>query len=164
MQSGLRKSRKDFLKMLEYIESGGKFNKESIEGPLICFTKFEDGKLFIRDGLHRLCAVQIGRRYPPSGFEEFTLEPDEYMIEEMTYSMFLEINLDKGFYTPFDPRTHVRKPDFSDFKNKVLQLLSDKKDPTEFILSNSKSYLIERNENMNSINKIYAKHLFDKNW
>ena len=82
--------------------------------PLIAIARFPDGRMMIRDGHHRCLATYIGGRA--------SLRHDEYSIETYTYEMYAEINFEKGFVTPFDPRTEVRVPDFTAFRQEVFQL------------------------------------------
>lgn len=83
--------------------------------PLIQISRFPDGQDFIHDGHHRLVTTWIGGR-------KFIL-PQEYEITNWTYDDYLEINLPKGWMTPFDPRTHCRKPDLHEFKKHIRSLI-----------------------------------------
>jgi len=153
MQSGLRLPKDEFESMLNYVASGGLFDSNSIDGPLICLTEFEDGQLFIRDGLHRLCAV-LSRRIGIVNLQDHVLDSSEYFIENMSYSMFKDINLDKMWITPFDPKTEVRKSDFYSFRQSVLNLISRNINPIDFILSNSNKYSVTRTKEFDSVQSI----------
>ena len=79
----------------------------------IAIACFPDGRMMIRDGHHRCLATYIGGRA--------YLRHDEYSLEAYTYEMYAEINFEAGFVTPFDPRTEVRVPDFTAFRQEVFQ-------------------------------------------
>lgn len=83
----------------------------------IAINKFEDGKLYVRDGHHRVCAAII------VGID--SLLDCEYEVEEFKYADYMCENLRNGFLTPFDPRTQCRLSNFFDFKNQATQLLED---------------------------------------
>ena len=88
---------------------------------LIVITEFEDGTRFIHDGHHRVLAALIaGRNF---------LSDLEYVIWKFKYSQYMEINFDKGFVTPFDPRTEVRLADFGNFKKNAMELYSKDENP-----------------------------------
>lgn len=152
MQNGFRLPGEEILKMAARVYWGGKFSAETLarynpnRTSLIAITEFEDGQMFIRDGFHRVVAIIIGRTGSPVGYTGLKygadLFEDEYVIEPMTYAMFLEINIENGWYTPFDPRTEVRKADFFDFKNEVLK--TDKSKLHDFITQNKHRYAVPR--------------------
>jgi hypothetical protein len=83
--------------------------------PLIHIARIvDDGSLLVHDGHHRTVAVwRGGRRF---------LDPEEYIIAEYTYQQYIDVNFDRGWYTPFDPRTECRLPDFKEFKESVRRL------------------------------------------
>lgn len=121
-QSGFRHP-SQIQNMVELISVGGKFDLPTLEKyssgkdiRLINISRFEDGRLFIHDGHHRVAAVYLGgRKY---------LYDDEYVIKDWTYSEYLEINFEKKWVTPFDPRTEVRVPDYGDYKKYVYTQLN----------------------------------------
>lgn len=124
MQNGIRDA-DQIVKMIEFVKSGGIFNEttlrannnrqSSVTPPLVKITRFEDGLLAVHDGFHRTFSVwYAGRQF---------LLPEEYQIEDWTYAAYLEINFRNGWYTPFDPRTEVRLPDFGNFKKQVRKIL-----------------------------------------
>ena len=80
----------------------------------ITLVRFEDNKIYIRDGHRRLCAAVI------AGANK--LFDCEFRIEESTYDRYKEAHYETGWFTPFDPRTHCRLPDFFDFKTKAESL------------------------------------------
>jgi hypothetical protein len=154
MQDGFRLPEQQILEMIRFVEYGGKFTTENLikHNPnrlsLIAITQFEDLQLFIRDGFHRTAAIILGRHGSDIPQTSVLFE-DEYVIEPMTYDMFLEINIRNGWYTPFDPRTEVRKADFFDFKEEVIGLVETSKlDSTinEFILENKDRYAVPRQD------------------
>jgi len=99
----------------------------------IAIAHFPDGRRMIRDGHHRSLATYLGGRT--------YLRHDEYRLEAYTYEMYAEINFEVGFVTPFDPRTEVRVPDFTAFRQEVFQLYA--RNPAEavaFIRQNKVRY------------------------
>ena len=104
--------------MSKHVEKGGYWDIESLEkyskenkikvAPLIQITQFEDGKQFIHDGHHRIVATVLsGRDY---------LLPDEFCVTEWRYKDYDVLAAENGWFTPFDPRTHVRLGDFLPYK------------------------------------------------
>ncbi len=142
MQDGFRLSCGQLEGMVRYVADGGRFDVESLakhnpkRTSLVAITEFEDGKRYIRDGLHRTAVVLLARDVP-------VLFEGEYVIEHMTYEMFLRANIGQQWYTPFDPRVEVRKADFFDFKEEVLLRLDDE-GVVEFIISNKARYAVDR--------------------
>lgn len=104
--------------MAKHVENGGFWDRESLElyskengiktSPLIQISQFEDGRRFIHDGHHRTIATILGKR-------DF-LTPDEFEVTLWQYKDYNVLAPEKGWYTPFDPRTHVRLGDFLDYK------------------------------------------------
>lgn len=89
----------------------------------ITLIKFEDEKIYIRDGHRRLSAVfRVGA----------DLLDVEYKIEDSTYKRYMEAHYHTGWFTPFDVRTHCRLPDFFDFKDKALQIHQEIMSMVEF--------------------------------
>ncbi len=102
------RDRKSIEPMVDFVKEGRIFR--CADKP-IAITQFQDGDMYIRDGHRRLCAMILaGAR----GILEC-----EYVIEQMTYEKYLEFAPDNGWYTPFDPRTECRLPDFFEFKAKL---------------------------------------------
>jgi len=100
---------------------------------LIAIARFPDGRMMIRDGHHRCLATYIGDRA--------YLRHDEYVVETYTYEMYAEINFEKGFVTPFDPRTEVRVPDFTAFRQEVFRLHArNPEEAVAFIRQNKSRY------------------------
>jgi hypothetical protein len=100
---------------------------------LIAIAHFPDGRLMIRDGHHRCLATYIGGRA--------YLRHDEYIVETYTYEMYAEINFEAGFVTPFDPRTEVRVPDFTAFRQEVFRLYAhNPEEAVAFIRQNKSRY------------------------
>jgi hypothetical protein len=89
--------------------------------------------MMIRDGHHRCLATYIGGRA--------YLRHDEYLVEAYTYEMYAEINFEAGFVTPFDPRTEVRVPDFTAFRQEVFRLYArNPEEAVAFIRQNKSRY------------------------
>jgi hypothetical protein len=100
---------------------------------LIAIACFPDGRMMIRDGHHRCLATYIGDRA--------YLRHDEYVVETYTYEMYAEINFEAGFVTPFDPRTEVRVPDFTAFRQEVFRLYAHNPDEAiAFVRQNKSRY------------------------
>ena len=137
--------------MVRFVQSGGRFSQTMLRKhnldrtTLIVLTRFEDGKLYIRDGIHRIFSIWMAGRA--------SLFSSEYDVEEMTYDLYLRINFEKGWVTPFDPRTHVRLADFWDFKRQVMDLWKQGKedDAKLYISRHSDQYCIPRTEEHNHI-------------
>jgi len=144
MQDGFRLHREQLCVMTQFIADGGRFNHESLSEhnpqrtSLIAIVEFEDGRKFIRDGLHRTTVILFARDVP-------CLFEEEYVIEKMTYEMYLEANIENQWYTPFDPRTEVRRSDFFDFKNEVLSRI-DQDGLIDFIKLNKERYAIPKHK------------------
>lgn len=95
----------------EYLTEYSDKNKLSRVSPLIAISRFEDGVHYLHDGHHRSAATWLGGRD--------YLAPNEYVIFPWTYDEYLEIAPQNNWYTPFDPRIHVRTADFSKFKTEA---------------------------------------------
>lgn len=130
-QDGFRLKRDELLKMAEFVKGGGIFDKASLAAhnpdrtSLIAINRFEDGDLYVRDGMHRLAAIHLGGRQE--------LMPEEFFIEEYSYALYLEVNLAENWVTPFDPRIHVRVPEFFGFKN-LIHIFKHRGDSDEQLL------------------------------
>jgi len=141
-QDGYRLDKSIRKAMLGFVSGGGIYDQETIashsgSNSLIAITRFPDERLFIRDGLHRVTSIHIAR------FGGVLYE-QEYVIEDMTYEMYMTPVPDKGWYTPFDPRVEVRLPDFFDFKSKVLDI-KNLDEQIEYIVAHKSDYTTERN-------------------
>lgn len=93
---------------LDYLKEYSELNNLTRVSPLIAITKFEDGEYYLHDGHHRCVATWLGDRN--------FLREDEYVLTEWTYDYYTEFAPHNNWFTPFDPRTHVRTPDFAQFK------------------------------------------------
>ena len=98
---------------LDYLKEYSELNNLPRVSPLISITKFEDGECYLHDGNHRSVATWLGDRT--------YLREDEYVLTESTYDYYLEFAPHNNWYTPFDPRTHVRTPDFAKFKKSAKE-------------------------------------------
>ncbi len=143
-QNGFRMDLSARKAMYRFVNEGGVFSLDQIRlhtkhPGLIALAEFEDGKRYIRDGLHRATAIYVAR---DSGL----LYPEEYFVEHYTYERWLSAHPENGWYTPFDPRTEVRLANFFDFKDEVLAMIAQGLDPCDFILHNRHRYSIPRTE------------------
>jgi hypothetical protein len=132
--------------MATYVRDGGVYDKAALaryartcllEGPSpsIQIARFEDGRLFIHDGHHRVVSCLLGGRH--------VLYDEEFEIAECVYEKYMTFCLEKGWYTPFDPRTQVRVPDLTAFKSEVMRRYARDEPPAriiEWILRNSHLY------------------------
>lgn len=98
-----------------------------------------DHRIYIHDGHHRAVAAKLERLE--------TLSPDEYNIREVPYTDYLQINFDVGWVTPFDLMSEVRKADFFDFKNEVMDMWKYRFYLVDRIKVRSISRFIESNRN-----------------
>jgi len=105
---------------------------------LIAISEFPDGLKYIRDGHHRCVATLLGGR-------SYLLD-DEYVLTKRTYEDYMDINLDVGWVTPFDPKTEVRLSEFMDFKKLVMYMTSDHTEDEiiEYIKQNKSKYMCHR--------------------
>jgi hypothetical protein len=76
-------------------------------GNKIRLAIFEDEKIYVRDGHHRCCAAHLIKQ---------ELDPRDYVLERWDYRDWTKPNFDKGWITPFDPRTEVRFEDYTHFR------------------------------------------------
>lgn len=143
MHGGYRLSAAAMRALVEHVRGRGGFDEP------IKVTRFEDGRLMLRDGLHRSTAVMLGRS---SG----ALREGEFAIEDMTYAMFLEPAIAAGLYAPFDPRTEVRIADFRAYRERVEQLLEDGGDVLGFIAANRRGNVQPRRPCHESLAAFYA--------
>jgi len=134
--------------MIRFVSEGGIWTKGHLEqysrekgldrvSPLIQLSQFDDGKLFLHDGHHRVVSTFLAGRD--------VLESTEYEISNWKYPDYLEINHGNGWYTPFDPRIHTRTPDFGKFKKIARERFAD--DPIgaeKWILENQNLYREDR--------------------
>ena len=160
-QDGLRANPDSLRSMIEFVKNGGVYDQESIRNfdpersNLIYITKFPDGAHFIRDGLHRSVSIWLGR-------DSKSLHESEFVIEEFTYNDYNEVAVELGWYTPFDPRIHVRKSDFHEFKDAVIEIIEKNGDAEKFIKENVDMYRLLRTPKHFSVEKI-AEHYLQQN-
>lgn len=114
----------NLYEMVSFVSEGGVWTPEYLEiysrryglpktSPIIQISRFEDGSEYVHDGHHRCVATWLGGR-------KF-LEENEYTLKEWKYDLYLEINHPNGWYTPFDPRIHLRTADFGAFKKEARE-------------------------------------------
>ncbi|MFD5831165.1 hypothetical protein [Lentzea sp. NPDC060358] len=135
-QSGFRLPLAARRAMTAHVRDGGDFR--DVRSPTgrpapIVVDRFPDGRQFVRDGLHRVTAVRLGRAEP-------VLWTGEYRICAMTYALYTTADVADSWFTPFDPRTEVRFPDVAEFKARVAAMLAEGRDPHPFIRSNRRQY------------------------
>jgi hypothetical protein len=145
MQQSIR-DREQIKSMVEYATAGGLWTQQRIDTHAkahgrkaypIYITRFPDGDLMIHDGHHRVMATCIAGRH--------ALKEEEYVIRDWNYESYNEVAFDRGYVTPFDPKTEVRLDDFADFKVYVLTLaLTDKHAATEYVWNNPARYKEDR--------------------
>lgn len=110
----------------EYLEKYSKKKKLPRVSPLIAISRFEDGVDFLHDGHHRCVATWLGGR-------EFLI-PDEYQITPWIYDDYLDIAPQNNWYTPFNPKTHVRTADFAKFKAEAKERFQkDQKEAVDWL-------------------------------
>lgn len=170
MQNSLRDV-EQLPEMVDFVRSGGIFTRETLAvfaqaknielSPLlkvvspIKIVKFEDGSLYVHDGLHRSTAIWIaGRR---------VLDPREYVLENWRYEEYLEINLDQKWYTPFDPRKEVRSNDILLFKGVIRDFINKEPKPTTqevrlYILDYYEAKAYTEPRSVNSIAEVASRH------
>lgn len=150
MHAGYRLPLAAMRALLAAARSGAVFDEallrghESKRASLIGITRFEDGRLMIRDGLHRATAVMRAR---PGGL----LAPSEYEIEELTYAMFLEPVFETMLLAPFDPRTEVRVADWGEYRDEMLRRIREDDDPLGYYRANRQTYVEPRRPHHDSL-------------
>lgn len=143
MHDGYRLSAAEMRALTDHVRAGGRFDEP------VKVTRFEDGRSMLRDGLHRSTAVMLGR---PTG----ALHAGEFVLEDMTYAMFLEPAIEAGLYAPFDPRTEVRIADFRAYREQVERRLADGEDPLPFIAANRRTCVRPRRGCHDSLQAFFA--------
>jgi len=166
MQNYLRNA-EQIPEMVNFVKSGGIFTKDNLSifpkkkiektskllkiDDLIKIVRFEDGALFVHDGLHRATAIHIaGRKF---------LDPREFTIENWQYSWYMEINVEEKWFTPFDPRKEVRVKDIFVFKDTVEDFINRPPRPTKeeinhFILDHYEAQSYTEPRSANSIAEV----------
>jgi hypothetical protein len=145
-QSGLRLDATQLAEMRAWYETNGKKFSEPVD--LEYFS--EDGRILVRNGHHRLAIWQsegVDELVNAGDRSDFRIKVSSYADYGRTHFVFdLVGNLDpvSSWLTPFDPRTHVRTPDFRAFKL-FIKLLVDNGVPLEevdrFIREHGELYL-----------------------
>jgi hypothetical protein len=104
---------------------------------LIQITSFPNA-LMIHDGHHRCAGILMScRDY---------LRDDEYKITKMTPEDYLEMAPQKGWFTPFDPFSEARTPNFSAHKCEALSIMEREGElaAIDYILNNKHNYIERR--------------------
>jgi hypothetical protein len=135
--------------MIEYVKSGGLWDRDFLKkfaddkslkvSPLVQISQFPDGSQYVHDGHHRTTSTYLAGR--------FYLEPSEYVISMWDYDKYLEISHANGWYTPFDPRTHLRLSDFGQFKKEARRRFGSGEDPENWIRENAPMFCVLRDIN-----------------
>jgi len=110
--------------MVSFVEKGGFFTKNALKefavknktnrvSPLVQISKFEDKVEYVHDGHHRVVSCWLAGR--------FILDPSECELGNWTYQRYMTPNIETNWFTPFDPRTQARIPDFSIFKHEAMR-------------------------------------------
>jgi hypothetical protein len=154
MHDGYRLSGAAMRRLVEHVRRGGRFDQSALiahdpEATPVFVTRFEDGRLMLRDGLHRSTAVLLGRA---SG----ELEEGEVIVEDMRYDMFLMPALAAGLYAPFDPRTEVRIADFRDYRDEVDRIARSGGDALAYIAANRHTYVRPRQPCHDALARFYG--------
>ncbi len=158
MQDGFRRAANTMRRMRSFVSSGGKYDRKTLSGrdsgrtaPIV-INRFEDGKLFIHDGLHRAASIMVGRRSK-------AIFREELEISERTYAEYSVINVHAGYFTPFDPQQEVRLANFSEFKSRVNEMLLSQEDPSTFIAANRHLFVRPRQDHHASLEKLLRFYL-----
>lgn len=105
----------------------------------ISILETEDGKRYIWDGHHYLAAaIKCG----------VNLNSIDMEIMSITRCKINSINFSCRYFTPHNPITHVRKPDFYDFKLRVSEILNKSSDIHRTIKEAEASLFIYSNVEM----------------
>jgi hypothetical protein len=142
MHDGYRLSAVAMRELIATARAGGTFAP-------VYLTRFEDGRLMLRDGLHRSTAVMLGR---PSA----SLDASEMLIEDMTYEMFRAPALAAGLYAPFDPIAEVRVADFRAYRDEVQRRIDGGADVAAYIAANRHVYVRPRRACHDSLEQFFA--------
>ena len=128
--------------MIEFVQNGNFWTDENLslfaltnnirKAATIEIAEFPDGQLMIHDGHHRCISKLLGG--------SLYLREDEFHIKKWQYSNYQNLNLKNSWFTPFDPKTEVRKAEFKEFKDKVLLLMKNEDIARKFILENKSMY------------------------
>ena len=169
MQNSLRDP-EQIPEMVEFVKEGGIFTADTLSAFLtgkrkessrlfslnpIKVVRFEDGAMYLHDGLHRSTAIWIaGRRI---------LDPREFLLEDWKYQDYLDINLADRWYTPFDPRKEVRIMDFLSYKKLVDNFINNEPKPTEqevrlFILDHYEVRSYTEPRSVKSVAEVASRH------
>jgi hypothetical protein len=155
--------------MVLFVREGGFFDAKNLQkfaeenhirtAPIIKIARFEDGKLFLHDGHHRVCSILLGNR-------DF-LEKDEFFVEDWFYADYMSINLEQKWYTVFDPRKEVRIADISKYKKMVDDFLNKSPKPnfdqiSSFIFNCYESRLYVETRSATSIAEMIEKPHFSR--
>ncbi len=121
--------------MVDFVISGGFWTQDVInkfsnkQVLLIQISEFEDGVQYVHDGHHRVIATLLGGRD--------YLRQDEYEVKTYTYERYMTAKPHINYFTPFDPRIHVRKADLFEFKLAAKKVYQTKPDQFDIWIQNN---------------------------
>lgn len=124
--------------LLAYSESPSltRHGRNGLVSPLIAITRFEDGTLMVQNGHHRVRATRTVRDF---------LHDEEYIISDWETHEYSQINFDRTYVTPYDPRKQIRLLDFGDYKKKVMDIaVIDRVLAKEYIKNHTVDYCKDR--------------------
>lgn len=125
-QSGLRRDAAQFEEMRAWYESNG----DSFPEPVDLEYFPEDGRILVRNGHHRMAIWKnagIRELVNTDGHQDFKIRVFSYALYNQANFVFDrdgKLDAVASWLTPFDPRTHVRMPEFKAFKL-FIKLLID---------------------------------------
>lgn len=113
--------------MIDFVKNNGFWTEKALRdyanlnkiriSPLIAISKFEDNKLFLHDGHHRVVSTYLaGRNY---------LRDDEYVVTNWQYKDYIEFVPENNWFTPYDPRTHIRNKELKQYKE-IISFIKNK--------------------------------------
>lgn len=131
--------------MVEFAALGSVFDADNLnkyssgkDVRLINLVRFEDGRVYIHDGHHRVMAIYLGGR-------DF-LDPSEFVVTHWKYKDYTDIVFAKRWITPFDPRFEVRVSDYTEYKREVYAILAvqGEQGAEKYIRDHKESYVMPR--------------------
>lgn len=139
-QNGLRNT-PQLKNMVEFVKRGGYFNNSALtafhvtgqrnDKPSLMHIADIEGQLFIHDGHHRAMAILMGGRS--------LVDESEFKIFQYSWEEYIKPNLEKKWYTPFDPRVESRLADLTRFK-KMMHCCDEFEELQLFAIKNFAHY------------------------
>lgn len=135
-------------------------------------VEFEDGNVYIHDGHTRLISSLLflgNRRFDVFRDPRFgdlpcikIPETNIYVkFSKMKYSDYTHAYPSKGFYTPFDPRTEVRKTDFFHVKEFLKPRLDEDFERNQHLIDEC-AHLYKRKREIKDLQELANKYAFLK--